>query len=444
MRVLFITQYFPPEVGAAQNRLSDLAKRLASLGHGVTVLTAMPNYPRGEVFVEYRGKLVVEEQQGLLRVVRTWIYATKSKSFVCRLANYFSFVFTSFLGAITKVKPQDIVVVESPPLFLGISGVIVSWLWRSKLVFNVSDLWPKSAVDLKILNNRTLIRLSTLLEEFIYRRASLITGQTQGIISNIQQRVSTPVLLYTNGYDPEELCGRAARDQTRQEFGLTPNQFLAGFLGLHGLVYDLDSVLLAAEKLSSYPDILFVLFGDGPEKLRLQEAAKEKRLRNVRFFASQPKHRMPHIVHALDITIAALKPCDLFKGTLPAKLFESMGAGVPVVFAVEGEAKDLVERAGGGICVTPQDVDALAQAVLLLRDRPDLRQDMGRRGQQFIVANYDRRVIAERVALAFSQLLPANPAPAIRLPVEALDLAVRPAAQGVNREAHLAGRISME
>src|SRR5579862_7428173 len=182
MRLLFLTQYYPPETGAAQNRISDLAERMAALGHIVTVLTAFPNYPQGRIFEEYRGRFIAREKRGSIQIVRTWIYATRTKSFLPRLCNYFSFVFTSIIAALTTVGGQDIVIVESPPLFLGISGLIISWLWRAHLVFNVSDLWPKSAVDLGILRNKSIIRLSTMLESYIYRRSALITGQTEGIV----------------------------------------------------------------------------------------------------------------------------------------------------------------------------------------------------------------------------------------------------------------------
>src|SRR5262245_48945657 len=146
MRIVILTQYYPPETGAPQNRLSDLAERLMRSGHDLTILTALPNYPRGEIFKEYRGRLVVEERSGKIRIIRTWIYATKKKNFNHRLLNYFSFVFSSVFLGVWKIGSPDVVIVESPPLFLGISGFLLSVCKDARLVFNVSDLWPDSAI----------------------------------------------------------------------------------------------------------------------------------------------------------------------------------------------------------------------------------------------------------------------------------------------------------
>ena len=173
-----------------------------SSGHDLTVLTALPNYPRGEIFKEYRGRLVVEERSGNIKIIRTWIYATKKKSFIHRLLNYFSFVFSSFAVGAWKIGSQDVVIVESPPLFLGISGFLLSFCKNARLVFNVSDLWPDSAMAIGMLRNKSLIRLSRWLEEFLYKQSSLITGQTQGIVNNIRSRFGDkPVALMTNGVD---------------------------------------------------------------------------------------------------------------------------------------------------------------------------------------------------------------------------------------------------
>ena len=404
--MLFISQFYPPEIGAAQNRLSDLTQRLAAAGHTVSVLTAMPSYPQGIVFREYRGRKLMEEYLWGVRVIRTWIYITKRKSFFARLATYFSFVFSSLVGALLRIRRQDIVVVESPPLFLGISGLVISYMSRAKLVLNVSDLWPNSAVDLGLLRSPFLIRASTALEEFLYRRSHLVTAQTRGIVRNIQKRIATPLLLYTNGADPSAYRELWSRDKMRCRLGFSSSAFLAVFAGLHGLVYDFETILAAAEQLSAYENIRFAFFGEGPEKPRWQRVVREKGLNNVHFFPPRPKEDMPEVIQAMDISIGALKRADLFRSTLPARLFESMAAGVPVAFAIEGEARELVEQAEGGICVSPQDPDALAAAILRLEGNPDLREAMGQRARQFIATNYDRRVIARQVEQALIRLIP--------------------------------------
>lgn len=403
MNLLFLTQYYPPETGAAQNRISDLAGRLAAWGHNVTILTALPSYPKGKIFEGYRGKLVLEENTDGVRLLRVWTYTTKSGRFLPRLMNYFSFVLGSILVGVAKSGPQDILIVESPPLFLGLSGLLLSKLRRSKMVFNVSDLWPESVVSLGMLRSKLLVRIATALEEFIYRRSDLITGQTQGIVDKISARMpAIPVALVTNGVDVNtfSIDLNVARDRIRRDLGVE-GAFVVGYAGLHGMAQGLDTLLQAADRLRGQENIQFVFFGDGPEKIRLTELAKEKALANVRFYPPQPKVNMPSIMAAFDASIVPLKRLDLFRGALPCKLFESMAAAVPVIVSIEGEARALVERAGAGICVPPEDAAQMAEAILQLRRDPTSRISFGQNARRYVIGNYSRRSIAK----GFDQLL---------------------------------------
>lgn len=372
MRLLFLTQRYLPEMGTASNRISDLAERMASFGHQVTVLAAMPNHPEGRIFEGYRGRFLMEEQNDNVRVVRTWIYASNGEGILGRLLNYFSFVLTSLIGALLKLGRQDVVFVASPPLFLGISGLVLKWCWRAKLVFNVADLWPKSAVDMGVVTNPRLIQVASALEHTLYRHSDLITAQTQGIVTDIEQRTSTPVLLCTNGVDPACTVIDGNREDTRRQFGLGARDFVVAYAGLHGLAQGLSSVLTTAGEMQAQQDVKFAFFGDGPEKKQLMKMAESLGLHNVIFLPAQAKSRMPEIMNAIDVALVPLRRLELFKGALPGKLFEAMASGIPVIVSIEGEAKDLVERSRGGICVPPEDSHALAEAILLLRDNLDL------------------------------------------------------------------------
>jgi len=404
MRILILTQYYPPEMGAPQNRLSDLARRLTKAGHTITVLTALPNYPRGEIFEEYEGHVLVEEQVEGMRVIRTWIYATKHKGFVQRLLNYFSFVCTSFALGIWKVGRQDVVVVESPPLFLGISALLMSRLKRAKLVFNVSDLWPESAVAMGMLRNRMLIRLSTWLEEFLYRQSHLITGQTQGIIDSIRARMSDKkVFLMTNGVNVEAFLRASATSragEVRKEFGLE-GKFVIGYAGLHGLAQGLETIIQAASLLTQHQDLLFAFFGDGPEKEKLVRLGADSHLTNIRFYPTQPASRMSELISTFDVAIIPLKRLDLFKGALPSKLFEAMAGAAPIVASIDGEARALVEKARAGICIEPENPQAMADAIIQLYNDPPYRKILGENGREYVIEHYDRR----RIAKEFERLL---------------------------------------
>jgi glycosyltransferase involved in cell wall biosynthesis len=406
MRILLLTQYFSPETGAAQQRLSDLARRLDLFGHEVTVLTSLPNYPSGRIFDGYRGRIFLEEQRDDIRILRTWAYTSPSRSLLRRLLNYFSFALLATWFGIWRAGKQDVVVVESPPLFLGIAGLILSRLRRAPMILNVSDLWPESAVALGILRNPTIIGPATALENYLYRNSYAITGQSQGIVRDIKARVpNIPVELITNGVDPERFVLSAGkREEVRRQFGFG-ERCVVGYTGLLGLAQDLDTVLDAAQMLAkSNPQISFVFFGDGPEKGRLEASATGRDLKNVRFFPPHPTDTMPAILSALDIAVVPLKNLPLFRDVLPAKLFECMASKLPIVLAVDGEARQLLEKANGGIYVQPEDPAALADAIRKLSADPSLRRDLGKNGSRYVFAHYDRGEIARR----FAALLPMN------------------------------------
>ena len=429
MRILLLTQYYPPETGAAQNRLSDLARRLSLAGHTVTVLTSMPNYPEGQIFQPYRGRLFCRETTAGIRILRTWCYVSRNRGFISRLLNYCSFALLALIWAVVLGGEQDVVFVESPPIFLGITGLIVSRWRRAPMILNVSDLWSQSAVAMGVLHNQVVIKCALALEKYIYQHSYAITGQTEGIVEYIKKCIGTvPVELATNGVDPERFVAVSQnRLKTRIEFSFD-NYFVVGYAGLHGLAQGLDTLLQAADILQSdKTGILIVFFGDGPDKQRLQQRAIESRLPNIWFFPPQPAEDMPRILGALDTAIVPLKNTTLFSAALPSKLFECMAAKLPIVLSVpEGEATRLVRRAVGGLCVPPEDPHAMADAIRKLAGDRDLCTSLGQNGHRYVCLHYDRREIARR----FLQLLPSSQARA----AEFLERPSSPAIQEQNAE----------
>lgn len=398
MKILFLTQYCPPEVGAPQNRIFEFAKQLKKFGHDITILTAMPNYPKGEIFEEYRGKKVVKEEIDGIKIVRTGIYATKSKSFTKRMRNYLSFTFSSVFQGAKHIEKQDVIITESPPLFLGWSGYVLSKLKKAKFVFNVSDLWPESAVKLGVLNNKLFIKMSTWLEEFCYRKAAAVTGQTRGIVDNIVNRGfdKNKVHLITNGIDTE-LFKRENRDiEFRKELGIE-DKFALSYAGIHGIAQGLEVIVEAADLVKDEEGIQFLFIGDGPEKQKLIDMVEEKKLRNVMFLPVQPKSNMPKIISSVDASIVPLKKLELFKGALPSKMFEALSAELPIILGVEGEAKALIDDAKAGITVEPENPRALADAILKLYNDKELRENLGRNGREYAIKNYSRVNIARKL-----------------------------------------------
>ncbi|MEQ8154569.1 MAG: glycosyltransferase family 4 protein [Clostridiaceae bacterium] len=398
MKILFLTQYCPPEVGAPQNRIFEFAKGLKALGHDVTILTAMPNYPKGEIFEEYKGKKIVKEEIEGIKIVRTGIYATKSKEFIKRLRNYLSFTISSVFSGSRHIEDQDVVITESPPLFLGWSGYVIAKRKNAKFVFNVSDLWPESAVKLGVLNNKLLVKLSTWLEEFCYRKAALVTGQTQGIVDNIVSRGfdKDKVELITNGVDTSFFTKEKRDQEYRKEIG-AENRFCVCYAGIHGIAQGLEVVIEAADLLRNYEEIQFMFFGDGPEKSGLIDLVEKKNLKNVKFFPVQMKPAMPRIIASMDATVVPLKKLDLFKGALPSKMFEALASELPIILAVEGEAEKLINNAKAGIVVEPENPKEIADAVLKLYNDKELKEQLGKNGREYVKANYSREAIVKKL-----------------------------------------------
>lgn len=385
-------------MGAPQNRIFEFARHLKGLGNNVSILTAMPNYPKGRIFDEYKNLRYMTEEIDGIKIIRTSIYATKSSSFTKRLMNYLSFTISSVTRGVWHIDKPDVIITESPPLFLGYSGYLLSRLKGAKYVFNVSDLWPESAVKLGVLHNKQLIKMSTWLEEFCYKKAHLITGQTQGIVDNIKSRIKEKekVNLITNGVDTELFKRENRNEELRKQWGID-GKFALCYAGIHGLAQGLEVIINTADILKEQKDIRFVFIGDGPEKEKLIKMKDEYGLDNVLFFPMQPKKEMPAIIASMDATIIPLKKLDLFKGALPSKMFEALSSELPIILAVEGEAKNLMESAKAGICVEPENAAQIADAVMELYNNEDYCKELGKNGRKYVMEHYSRLAITKRL-----------------------------------------------
>lgn len=397
MKILLLTQYFPPETGAPQNRLYDLALKLQEMGANVRILTAFPNYPQYRIPENYRGKIYSEENMEGLKIYRSWIYVSPDKSVVKRLLNYFSFTISSFIAGYFKTGKADVIICESPPLFLGFTAVLLKYIKGARLIFNVSDLWPESAVKLGIVTNPRLIRLSTWLEMWIYRHSDKISGQTQGIIADIQKRVpGKPMFWLRNGVDPEDIDRRISGRDWREEHGFAPGDFLVYFGGLLGYAQGLEVILEAAKHTVRHPRIKYVLVGDGPEKEKLLKLKEEWQLEQVFFFPGVSRMEIIDVISSMDAAVIPLRKVDLFLGAIPSKIFEIMYLKKPVLLGIEGEAKDLfIDQAQAGVFYEPENGAALAEGVLRLFEQPEEAAAMARRGHHFTTQHFNRRRIAE-------------------------------------------------
>ncbi|MEN9969700.1 MAG: hypothetical protein RIR94_1907 [Bacteroidota bacterium] len=396
MRLLILTQYYPPEIGAPQNRLHELAVRLKAYGVEIEVLTALPNYPKMSIQEGYQNGKNREEVLDGIPVHRAAIYVSTSKSIVSRLLNYFSFVWTSYWRG-RKLKNFDFLLVESPPLFLGYSAMALAKKLNAKLIFNVSDLWPESAEKLGIVNNTALLKMAYRLEAKCYKRAALITGQTQGIVTDIARRFpSKQVYWLPNGvnidfYKPSAIT----QSDFRTKNGFAPTDLLFFYGGIIGHAQGLEVILNAAHALSDYPQVHFILQGAGPEKPQLENLKKNLQLTNVHFLEPVAKADMPAILQAIDVALVPLKNLPLFQGAIPSKVFEALAMEVPLLLGVDGEARlHFIEKAEAGWFFEPENAHALAAAIKTLIEQPDAIKRAGMNGRNYVSQHFNRDQIA--------------------------------------------------
>jgi glycosyltransferase involved in cell wall biosynthesis len=303
----------------------------------------------------------------------------------------------SSLSALRALGPTDVIFVQSPPLFIGLAALAFSRIKRAPFVFNVSDIWPQSAIELGMLRNKLAISLAEALERHLYRRACRITVPTPGMLERLVERgvPREKVVLLTNGVDTHMYHPEAPDSALADELGLNGHKVFL-YAGTHGLSQGLDVILEAAKRTRDH-DIVYVLAGEGADKDALVEKARAEGIDNVHFLPNQPKSAMPGLLNLAYAAIVPLKRLDLFKDALPSKMFESMAVGQPIVASMWGEAAKLVESAACGIVTEPGDAEALEAAVEKLAADPKQAAAMGRHGREYVVEHFDREKIAMRL-----------------------------------------------
>ena len=397
MKALLISQYYPPEVGSAAQKVSELAEYLADNGHQVTVVTGFPNHPAGVVYNGYRRKLYQREKVNGVRVMRTFLLTTaKRRSFRGRMKNHVSFMFSSIFGALGSGR-HDLVYVYSPPLFLGFSAYVVSRLFRVPFVLDLNDLWPKAPIFLGILKNPTLIRTAEKFERFVYAKADYMflysSNMRREIVSQGVPEAKTevhPLWVDTEFYKPVP-ADQAA--QIRETYNMG-DRMVVMYTGSMGPAQGLDTVINTAEVMQRAGNngVQFVFVGDGAERASLIQMASSYNLDNVQFVPPQPVNMMPAFMSASDVLVTHLDKAPFRLGTIPGKLLNYMSCARPVLAGLEGESADLVAQHQCGIVVEPQNPEAMARGLMELSD-PEVRRRMGEAGRAAAVAQFERTII---------------------------------------------------
>jgi len=410
MKILYLSQYFPPEMGAPAARAAELSRHWAAAGHEVTVLTGFPNHPTGIVPPEYRNKfrrLVAHENTDGVNVVRTWLLPFPNRKAHERMLNYSSFCASAAVTGLFLSRP-DVVIATSPQLLVGLSGWWLARWKRVPFVFEVRDLWPESLAavgmgDSNSLLHRTLAKIAA----FLYRHSDRIVVVTPAFEDHLVEHWRVPrgrISVVENGVETGLFAPQPATD-LRRELGVE-GKFVVSYIGTMGMAHGLETIIAAATQLqNTNPEIAFLMVGAGADKDRVVARAQQQGLHNLRFVDQQPRERIPSYICASDACLVLLKKTDLFKTVIPTKMLEFMSCARPVILGVDGQARTILEEARGGLPIDPENSEALVNAILCLAANREMARELGQNGREHMVREFSRQQTAEKYIGVIERLL---------------------------------------
>lgn len=401
MRVLVLHQYFLEENDPGGSRWNEITKTWSDKGHEIVVIGGMMHANGSEKLPQYKKKYFVKNKQGMIDVLRCHVSESYNSGFAGRLWGYFSFMFSSLWGGIFKTKGKfDVIIVTSPPLFIGITGYLLSKIKRVPMVFEVRDLWPESAIDTGVLTNKFIIKLAFGIEAFLYKKAKLINVLTpafQKTLLNEKNVSSDKLILIPNAADftlSEDVMQTFDRDKFRKENDLD-HYFVITYVGAHGVANHLEQLLYAGKKLED-TNVLFLLIGQGMEKKRLIELSREISNTNIRFLDSVPKKDVFKYIIASDMGASVLKNVETFKTVYSNKTFDYFSCKRPILMAIDGVSRELVEDANAGVFVEPENSEDYNNKIRKYLNNPELVVEQGENGYNYAKNNFDRVVLAEK------------------------------------------------
>jgi glycosyltransferase involved in cell wall biosynthesis len=414
VKILYVSQYFPPEMGAPAARASELARHWAQAGHKVSVLTGFPNHPTGVVPAEWRARLrrlTFRESSSGVDVFRTWLWPLPNRKAHERMRNYASFCISAGLRGMVLPRP-DVVIASSPQLLVGLSGWWIAHCRQIPFVFEVRDLWPESLAAVGVGDENSLLhRALAAVAKFLYLRSDLIVVVTPAFKEYLVQHRRIPaekIAVIQNGVETS-LFTSAPHDSNqalRQDFAVK-DKFLLCYIGTMGMAHGLETLLDAAAELQRQnSNAHFLLVGEGAEKARIKNLALSRGLANVTFLDQQPREKIPAFISASDACLVLLKKTEIFKTVIPTKMLEFMSCARPVILGVEGQARQIIEDADAGIVIEPENVDALVAAVHRLSGNRELGLALGQKGREYILQNFARATTAKKYIEVLRGLLP--------------------------------------
>ena len=385
LRILYITQYFPPETNAPANRVSELSRCWANWGNEVKVITAFPSHPYGIVPEKYRGRFFLRRECDGVTVLRTPHYIAANRGFGKRVISFLSFMFSATVTGWLASRRGDIVIATSPQFFTAVAGYVISRLRGIPFVFEVRDIWPEEVAAVGMMKRGLIFRLLESLEMFLYRQATLVVVVAQGSIEILVSRgVDRKKLKWVpNGVDLELFRPGTKENWVRSKYDLN-GKFVVSYIGTHGMAQKLETILEAAKSLRDQRDLAFLFVGDGTEKEALVHRRGAWGLDNVLFVHQQPHHLIPDFLAASDVCVVPLRKAELFMKNIPSKIYEIMACERPVIIGAEGESRSLVQRANAGIGYPPEGHKELSRCIMRLCSDSELLNTSGKNGLRFV------------------------------------------------------------
>lgn len=395
MKILFLTDNFPPEVNAPASRTYDHTKEWVKKGHDVTVITCAPNFPQGKVYAGYKNKLFQKEMMDGIKVIRVWSYITANKGFIKRTLDYISYSVTSFFAGL--FQKADVIVATSPQFFTALSGRTLAFWKRLPWIMEVRDLWPESIKTVGAMNDNIFIRYFEWQEMRCYRSAKKIVVVTDSFREKLISRGvdESKITVVKNGVDRNLFVPVPKDDEIISKLGLQGKKVI-GYIGTHGMAHKLDFILECAKKMDGKNNYHFLLVGSGAEKENLLKLKDSLNLSNITMLDPVPKTEVKRYISVLDVSLINLKKSDLFLTVIPSKIFENAAMEIPILMGVGGEAKDIIESYRAGLCFEPEnEVDFIAKLDLLLSDEEFYEKC--KTGCRKLAADFDRKVLADKM-----------------------------------------------